>query len=165
MIRKTISAAALAAGALMGFVSVAPAAPAIVAVGPPPSITISEPMPAPRSGYEWVPGHYAWRNGSYAWISGHWIADRPGYEWREARWVQRSDGSWHMIGGYWVRADDDDDDIAYRDEFDDRRWHSRRFGPNGDLDGDGILNKHDRDRDGDGVANRDDEFPNNPRRS
>ena len=35
------------------------------------------------------------------------------------------------------------------------------------MDGDGILNKddRDRDRDGDGVRNRDDDFPNDPNRS
>ena len=37
--------------------------------------------------------------------------------------------------------------------------------PYGDLDRDGIQNRHDRDRDGDGVPNRRDQFPDNWRRS
>jgi hypothetical protein len=40
--------------------------------------------------------------------------------------------------------------------------HARRYGPYGDLDRDGILNKDDRDRDGDGVRNRHDRFPDDP---
>ena len=37
--------------------------------------------------------------------------------------------------------------------------HGNRFGPNGDLDRDGIANQYDRDRDGDGVRNRYDRTP------
>lgn len=46
-----------------------------------------------------------------------------------------------------------------------RNWHRsdwQRRGPYGDLDRDGIANRHDRDRDGDGIRNRDDRQPNNP---
>jgi hypothetical protein len=38
-----------------------------------------------------------------------------------------------------------------------RQWD--RFGPNGDLDRDGIRNQYDHDRDGDGVRNRYDRTP------
>jgi len=45
------------------------------------------------------------------------------------------------------------------------RWHRQHsFGPYGDLDRDGIMNRHDRDRDGDGVRNRFDRLPDNPNR-
>jgi hypothetical protein len=44
------------------------------------------------------------------------------------------------------------------------RRHARLYGPNGDLDRDGIRNQVDRDRDGDGVRNRVDRFPDNPYR-
>ncbi|ROZ69423.1 PXPV repeat protein [Ramlibacter sp. WS9] len=40
-------------------------------------------------------------------------------------------------------------------------WQARRYGPNGDLDRDGIANRNDRDRDGDGVRNHRDRDPNN----
>jgi hypothetical protein len=161
MNRKTLLGAALAGAALMGF-STAQAAPAIVASAtvpshiivqaPPPPIY--EHAPAPRAGWIWAPGHYEWRDGRYAWTAGRWIEDRPGWAWQEARWLQRPDGSWHLVGGQWIRSDD----VTY----DDRRG---RRGPNGDMDGDGVRNADDRDRDGDGVANRDDDFPNNPDRS
>lgn len=159
MKRMTVLAAALASGALVALSTGVQAAPAVVATAPhtivvqtAPPAPIAEPIPSPREGWAWSPGHYEWRDGSYAWVPGHWMRDRPGWEWEEARWIQRADGSWQLTGGYWVRDDDD-------------RRHSHRFGPNGDLDGDGIRNADDRDRDGDGVANRDDDFPSNPRRS
>ena len=44
------------------------------------------------------------------------------------------------------------------------RQYSYIDDPYGDLDRDGIRNRHDRDRDGDGVRNRDDRRPNNPYR-
>ena len=37
------------------------------------------------------------------------------------------------------------------------------YGPNGDLDRDGIRNRYDRDRDGDGIPNRHDRRPDHPR--
>jgi hypothetical protein len=46
---------------------------------------------------------------------------------------------------------------------DGRRW-GHRYGPYGDLDGDGVANQYDRDRDGDGIRNRHDRFPQNPYR-
>lgn len=182
MKQKSLFAAALAAGALTGFASVAQAAPAVVAgtgYGAPPAYgappvysypgqtvyvqqpappaPIYESVPAPRAGYIWSPGYYSWDNGRYVWRGGEWLATRPGYAWQAARWEQRSDGSWHLVSGQWVRTDQ----YGYADR-DDRRMNR---GPNGDMDGDGIRNADDRDRDGDGVANRDDDFPSNPNRS
>jgi hypothetical protein len=37
--------------------------------------------------------------------------------------------------------------------------YERRWGPYGDLDRDGIINRDDRDMDGDGIRNRRDHFP------
>lgn len=168
MNRKTLLAVALAGGTLAGISSVAQAVPAVVAstphpggsyvyVQPAPPAPMYEAVPAPRAGWVWAPGHYEWRDGRYAWTTGRWVQDRPGWEWQEARWMQRSDGTWYLVGGQWVREDD---------RFaDDRRGGRFERGPNGDLDGDGVRNADDRDRDGDGVANRDDDFPNNPNRS
>lgn len=45
------------------------------------------------------------------------------------------------------------------------QWHqARAYGPYGDLDRDGIVNRHDRDRDGDGIRNRYDHRPDVPSR-
>ena len=167
MNRKTLFAAALGGAGLMGLSSVVQAVPAVVATSPQiivqsaPPAPMFEAVPAPREGWVWSPGHYEWRDGRYLWTAGRWIQERPGWEWQEARWTQRSDGSWYLVGGQWVRSDR----YSYDDDMRDRRYNSPRFGPNGDLDGDGIRNADDRDRDGDGVANRDDDFPNNPNRS
>ena len=188
MNRKTLLAAALAAGSLMGLASVAQATPAVVAgtgaypgttyqypgavypygtpgysypaqtvmVQPAPPAPIYEAVPATREGYLWAPGHYVWDNGRYVWRGGEWMAARPGYAWQAAHWEQRSDGSWYLVGGTWVRSDD------YAYNRGDRRMER---GPNGDIDHDGIRNRDDNDRDGDGVANWRDNYPNNPNRS
>ncbi len=160
MTRKTLLAAALAAGALLGFVSAAQAVPAVVAtpgvvypssanvvppaqpvytypypattvlVQPAPPAPIAEVIPAPREGYAWAPGHYEWRNGQYVWIAGEWMLARPGFAWRAGHWEQAIDGSWQFVAGNWVRTDD----YAY----------TARGGAFGDRDGDGIINRDDR---------------------
>lgn len=148
-----------AAAGLLGLVGTAQAVPAVVATTPPPQVIVMqnappppvyEQVPAARPGYVWAPGHYEWQNGRYVWMTGRWIDDRPGWRWQEARWQQRPDGSWHLLGGQWIRTE-----AAYVE----------RRGPNGDQDRDGIANQDDRDRDGDGVRNRDDDFPRDPTRN
>lgn len=60
----------------------------------------------------------------------------------------------------------------YGHRWDDRSWEERRaqrrwarlYGPDGDLDRDGIRNQDDRDRDGDGIRNRHDRLPDDGRR-
>lgn len=101
--------------------------------GPPP--VRYEYVPAPRTGFIWVPGHWDWRGHRHVWIAGHWLRHRPGYYYRPALWVPH--------GGQWR---------FYRPQ-----WRA------GDLDGDGVPNRYDRDRDGDGVPNRFDRAPDNPR--
>lgn len=163
MKRKLIPAA-FAAASLMGLVSVAQAAPAVVAGTPyapgttyvqfaPPS-PVYEPAPEQRHGYVWAAGHYEFRDGQYVWVPGHWMTARPGYVWQDARWQRDRNGQWYLTEGTWIRTDT----TAYD------RGNGRR-GPQGDLDGDGIMNRHDDDRDGDGVANWMDNFPNNWNRS
>jgi hypothetical protein len=155
MNRNKLILAGLAAGAMMGLTTVH-AAPAIVAQGGPtvyvqsaPPAPLIEPAPAPRAGFVWTPGHYEWRGDRYVWMNGRWIDERPGMQWQEAHWVQRTDGSWYLVGGQYVPVDR----VARADRD-----------PYGDIDGDGIINRDDSDRDGDGVSNRDDDRPNNPYR-
>lgn len=162
MKHRTLLAAVLAAGSLLGAASVAHAVPAVVAPpgaqppgttaypGPtvysppgqvvivqPPPAPIHEAVPAPREGFTWSPGHHEWRNGQYVWVPGQWLSARPGFAWRAGHWEQRADGSWQFVAGHWVRSDD----VAMNE----------RRGPFGD-------------RDGDGVINRDDNFPSDPTR-
>lgn len=157
MNRKTLIAASLAVGALMGLGTAAQATPAVVAgtvygpsvyVQPAPPAPMYEAVPSPRAGYVWTPGHYEWRGDRYEWTTGQWLETRPGWAWQEAHWQQRPDGSWFLAGGQWVRSD------RYSYRGDDRRWRSERYGAYGD-----------RDRDGDGVPNRYDNYPDDPNRS
>jgi hypothetical protein len=162
MNRMNLILAALAGASLMGLASTSQAAPAVVAgtYGAPPAVygyptqpvlmqpappaPMYEPVPAPREGLIWAPGHYTWDNGRYVWQSGRWIASRPGFAWQAAHWEQRADGSWYLVGGHWVQTDHyaaaafPDDPRDYRGPF--------------------------ADRDGDGVINRDDRFPRDPTR-
>ena len=172
MFKKSLLAAAVAAGSLMGLAPTAANAQytAIVSVAPP--APMHEAAPPPRQGYVWAPGHHEWRGNQYVWVPGHWIQARSGYEYREPRWVQRGDGSWQLVGNNWERrgpyGDRDGDGIANRDDPDsprNQRRHARLYGPYGDLDRDGIMNQDDRDRDGDGIRNRHDRFPDDPSRS
>lgn len=128
---KILVVATLAAGTLLGVATASQAAPAIVAgtggeviVQTAPPAPMYEVVPPARPGYVWTPGFYDWRGDRYVWNSGQWQETRPGYAWREARWEQRPDGSWHLIGGHWMRGDG----YAY---------NSR------DRDGDGVPNRYD----------------------
>jgi hypothetical protein len=161
MKRKTLLAA-LAAGSLLGLAGVAQAVPAVVAgtgtyypgttvvpmqpntvvvpgptvytqtvtVQPAPPAPIYEVVPAAREGYAWAPGHYEWRNGRYIWIGGEWMTARAGFAWRAGHWEQNSDGSWTFAAGHWMR----NDGVAY---------NNGRWGPYGDRDGDGVINRDD----------------------
>ena len=68
---------------------------------PPPRF---ERRPAPRDGYVWGPGYWAWRprRRNYVWRRGHWERDRPGFRYQTPRWVLRS-GNWVLEPGGWVR--------------------------------------------------------------
>ena len=88
------------------------------------AVTLYEAVPAPREGFIWAPGHYVWDGSRYLWRPGEWVASRPGWAWQAARWEQRSDGSWHLVSGSWVRTADV---AVYRDR-----------------DGDGVINRADR---------------------
>jgi len=159
MLKKTLVCTALALGSLAGLAPAVAQAQitAIVRVAPPPPV--EELTPDARPGYIWAPGYYEWRDDRYVWRRGHWMAERSGYEYREPRWVQRGNGEWYLVGGDWVERGDR---FAYGHRGD---RFARRFGPYGDLDRDGILNKDDRDRDGDGIRNRRDAYPDDRHRS
>lgn len=94
--RYVIAAVLLCAG----LVSCVIAPPEVVVMRsvPPPRIEV---IPAPRTGYVWVNGHWRWWRGAYAWEPGHWIAVRAGYHWVTGHWVPRGSG-WVWIDGYWA---------------------------------------------------------------
>ena len=82
---------AVAIAAVDVVVNVAPPAPRV------------EVVPAPRTGYVWAPGHWAWRKGTHVWVNGHWVAARKGYNWVPAHWVERPNGRWAFVDGHWAR--------------------------------------------------------------
>jgi hypothetical protein len=142
MLKKILIASVLASA--FGAVPLVASAQTIVITQPPPPMRV-ERMPAPRRGYEWAPGHWAWRHGQHVWVAGYWVRERPGQHWVADRWIQRN-GRWEYLAGHWERG---------------TRMGARGMG---DHDHDGIPNRYDRDRDNDGVPNRYDSSPNNPYR-
>jgi len=136
-------------------------------IGAAPPAPMYERMPAPRHGYVWAPGYWAWNGNRHIWTSGYWVAERPGYVYSAPAWYQ-GDGGWYMEparwnpyggGGYEVRRGYEHD-RGYDRGYDRDRYEHRRGG-RGDQDHDGVPNRYDRDRDGDGVPNRYDRQPNN----
>jgi hypothetical protein len=109
-----------------------------IQIAPPP--LQAEVLPAPRRGQVWVPGHWRWSGNQHIWVAGHWQSRRTGMVYAPARWVQ-IDGRWHYREAAWVRAGA----AGYRD-----------------TDGDGVVDRFDRDRDNDGIPNRADAQPNRP---
>jgi len=91
--------------------------------------------------------------------------------------------SWAPAHGYRRKHGDDSYRYSTRRNYGDRYYNSGRYYDDryysggryygtgiggrriyGDIDGDGIRNRRDRDRDGDGIPNRRDRHPDNPRR-
>lgn len=69
-----------------------------VEVAPPP--LRHEVVPAPRHGYFWAPGYWAWRHHHHVWVAGHWVHERHGYVWVGPRWEQSGE-RWRYHVGYW----------------------------------------------------------------
>jgi hypothetical protein len=61
-----------------------------------------EVVPAPRVGYVWAPGYWAWDDGHHKhyWHKGRYIRERHGERWVPDRWAQR-DGRYHYEPGRW----------------------------------------------------------------
>jgi hypothetical protein len=117
---------------LAGVISLAAALGACTTVvrepAPPPRVFYREPPPAvvevrpppPAVGYNWVPGHYVWREGAWRWDGGHYvqvavrpmpaplveeilIAPSPHHVYVRGHW--RWGGSdWIWVKGAWVQG-------------------------------------------------------------
>lgn len=97
----TSTASVLLAGAALVLPAcAAPVSRAYVRVGPPAPV-VERIVPAPGSGYVWVPGFYRWDGRGYLWVPGrqvrppraravwapgHWTHERRGWFWVEGRW-------------------------------------------------------------------------------
>lgn len=108
--------------------------PGLITVEPP--APRYEPMPGPRGGQVWVPGHWQWAGNAYAWRGGYWQPAREGYDWAPGRWVP-ADGGWRWVEGGWRQGRRDRDWEGRRDwERDHERWE-RRHGRDRDDDDQG----------------------------
>jgi len=67
---------------------------------PPPSR--EEQAPAPRDGYVWAVGFWAFNGHAYDWVPGHFIFQRRGAHWVPDHWEQAG-ARWHRTAGHWER--------------------------------------------------------------
>lgn len=88
-------------------VMVAPPAPRMEYVGPPPA-----------AGYIWISGYWNWVGTRHEWSPGHWEAPRPGYRWAPHQWEREGD-HWRQSGGRW------EEDRGRRDNRDNDRDRGR----------------------------------------
>jgi hypothetical protein len=107
LILGSLVAATLAASALPA----AARTEVFVNVAPPP--LRYEVVPAPRAGWIWTPGYWAWRGHRHAWVEGHWVRHRPGYAYAPASWVERN-GRWAYYAPAWNPRDRDGDGVPNR---------------------------------------------------
>jgi len=169
MKHRTLIAAALAAGALVG--GIAQAAPAVVAGTTPyanngvvpnygpgpfsgvmtPGYAYQEPVyvqaPPPAPIYEAVPSSRA----GYIWAPGHYVWDNGRYVWRGGEWMAARQGYGWQAAQWQQRPDGSWYLVGGNWVRSDNYANSDRRGGWGD-------------RDGDGVINRDDRYPGNPNR-
>ena len=139
-IALTTLAAATFTTATVVMAPVTPAAAQVtITFGAPPPVRY-EPVPPPRAGYVWAPGHWRFVNDRYVWMGGQWVQARPGYRFVPDSWESVFDGGrqqWRYQPSRWDR---DGDGIPNRyDQYDNR--NDRAFG---DKDRDGIPNASDR---------------------
>jgi hypothetical protein len=96
-------ALALALGTL-GFGTAAQAEHSIdVQIGVAPPAERVEVVPAPRPGYIYERGHYAWDGNRYVWTEGEFIREREGHHYHPYVLEKHGEG-WHYRAGHW---DDD----------------------------------------------------------
>jgi hypothetical protein len=112
MFRKLLAAAVLSTAALGAVVVPSVASAQVYIQTAPPPLRV-EPVPAPRRGHVWVPGHWQWRGHRHVWVPGTWIVARRGYAYVQPRWIER-DGRWYYERGRWGRGDRDHDGIPNR---------------------------------------------------
>jgi hypothetical protein len=71
------------------------------ATKPPPPLRL-ERIGAPRAGFLWAGGYWAWQGQRAVWYQGHWEALRPGFCYDQPTWRQVPNG-FELRGG-WVKC-------------------------------------------------------------
>jgi len=72
-----------------------------IVIGVPPPVAVVETVPAPRPGYVYAPGYWAWNGQRHIWVRGRTIVERPGYTWVPDRW-ESDGGRYRFVQGYWA---------------------------------------------------------------
>ncbi|HUP97746.1 MAG TPA: YXWGXW repeat-containing protein [Usitatibacter sp.] len=96
-------AATLAAAGILSAPAFAQGGAVVVETAPPSAIV--EATPAPREGYTWAPGYYAYRDKQYVWTPGRWERARSGYRYVAPTWVEES-GKWRYTDEQWIVDED-----------------------------------------------------------
>lgn len=104
-LRKTLFVALIAASGIGAIAVPISAAASSVHVRIAPPAPRYEVAPAPRHGYVWTPGYWAWRGHHHVWVNGVWVRERVGYRYRPHQWVERG-GRWEFNRGGWDRDRD-----------------------------------------------------------
>jgi WXXGXW repeat (2 copies) len=84
----------------LAFASLAKAAAIDIEIAPPEPRIVA--VPAPRHGYVWAPGYWAYRGHHHVWVDGHWVRERPGWHWVPDHWVHH-EGRYRYEPGRWER--------------------------------------------------------------
>lgn len=92
-----------------------------------------------------------------------YVQPRPSYAPAHGYYQRFDDGRRHH-GQHFQRRGHGGGNIYHSGGTRNQWSQARAYGPYGDLDRDGVMNRRDRDRDGDGVRNRHDRRPDNPNR-
>lgn len=79
----------------------APTTEVVIEVDPP--APMREPIPPPRRGFVWVPGHWEWRPvlHRYDWVPGYWERMRVGYRDYVPGHYERRPRGWVWIPAHW----------------------------------------------------------------
>jgi hypothetical protein len=104
MIRRPILAA-LCGLALLATVPFASSADVSFSIGvaPPAPIIETVPPPPPAPGYVWTPGYWSWNGVTWVWVPRRYVvAPFPGAVWVTGRWA-RHGHDWMWEDGRWRR--------------------------------------------------------------
>jgi WXXGXW repeat (2 copies) len=74
-----------------------------VGIAPPAPVVETVPPPPPGPGYVWQPGYYTWNGSQYVWVPGAYVlAPYPAAVWVPHVWVKHG-GRWEWHDGHWRR--------------------------------------------------------------
>jgi hypothetical protein len=97
---RNASRAALVAAGIFGIATVGHAVVQEIEITIAPPANRVEIVPAPRTGYIYEPGHYAYDGEKYEWKQGTFIEERPGHVYTPYAFERRGD-KYYLRPGHW----------------------------------------------------------------